>query len=61
MTPHEKEQHDLCFSLCISKEIKSKKIRWAGHVACMSEKRHIVSVGKLQDEFTWNAWAWLCP
>lgn len=58
MTPHEKEQHDLCFSLYISKEIKSRKIRWAGLVACMSEKRHIVTVGKLQDEYTWNTQAW---
>ena len=38
---HNKELDDLCSSPNIVRVIKSRKIRWAGHVARMREERHI--------------------
>jgi len=45
---HNEEPNDLYCSPNIVRVIKSRKMRWAGHVACMGEKRgvHIVLVGK---------------
>jgi hypothetical protein len=37
---HNEELHDLCSSPSIIKIIKSKRIRWAVHVARMGEKRN---------------------
>jgi hypothetical protein len=37
---HNKELHDLYFSPSIIRIIKSRRIRWAGHVAQMGEKRN---------------------
>jgi len=39
---------ELNYLYCIVRVIKSKKIRWAGHVACMGERRGVyrVLVGK---------------
>jgi hypothetical protein len=36
---HIEELHDLYSSPSIIRIIKSRRIRWAGHVACMGEKR----------------------
>jgi hypothetical protein len=37
---HNKELHDLCCSPSIIRIIKSRRMRWAGHVARMGEKRN---------------------
>jgi hypothetical protein len=38
---HNKELHDLYSSPSIVKIIKSRRMRWAGHIAQMGEKRNI--------------------
>jgi hypothetical protein len=45
---HNEELHNLYSSLSIIRMIKSRRIRWAGHVARMGEKRnnYIIFVGK---------------
>jgi hypothetical protein len=45
---HNEELHNLYSSLSIIRIIKSRKMRWAGHVARMREKRNVYSllVGK---------------
>jgi hypothetical protein len=45
---HNEVLNVLCFSPNIARVIKSRKIRWARHVACMRERRSVyrVSVGK---------------
>jgi hypothetical protein len=45
---HNEELRDLCSSLSIIRIIKSRRMRWAGHVARMGEKRNVyrLSVGK---------------
>jgi hypothetical protein len=45
---HSGELHDLYSSLYIIREIKSRRMRWAGHVARMGEGRNMykVLVGK---------------
>jgi hypothetical protein len=45
---HNKELHDLCFSPSIIRIIKSRRMRWAGHIARMGEKRNAYTllVGK---------------
>jgi hypothetical protein len=45
---HNEELHNLYSSPDIIRQVKSRRIRWAGHVACMGEKRKLydVSVGK---------------
>ena len=45
---HNEELNDLCCSRDIYRLIKSRRIRWAGHVACMGESRGVyrVLVGK---------------
>jgi hypothetical protein len=37
---HNEELRDLYSSLCIIRIIKSRKMRWAGHVARMGERRN---------------------
>jgi hypothetical protein len=37
---HNKEPHDLYSSLSIIRIIKSRRMRWVGHVARMGEKRN---------------------
>jgi hypothetical protein len=46
--PHNEELHNLCSSLNIIKVIKSRRMRWAGHIARMGEKRNAyrILVGK---------------
>jgi hypothetical protein len=47
---HNAELNDLYFSPNIVRVIKSRRMRWAGHVACMGEERgaYRVLVGKLE-------------
>jgi hypothetical protein len=35
---HNEELHNMYSSTNIMKQIKSRRMRWAGHVACMGEK-----------------------
>jgi hypothetical protein len=41
---HNDELHDLCSSLNIFRVIKSRRMRWAGHVARMGEGRGVYGV-----------------
>jgi hypothetical protein len=45
---HNEEFHNLYSSPDIIRQVKSKRMRWAGHVACMGEERKVykVLVGK---------------
>jgi hypothetical protein len=45
---HNEELHNLFFSPSIIRIIKSRRMRWAGHVARMGEKRNMyrLLVGK---------------
>jgi hypothetical protein len=45
---HNEELNDLCSLPNIVRVVKSRRMRWAGHVACMGEERrvHRVLVGK---------------
>jgi len=47
---HNEERNDLCYSPSIVRVIKSRKMRWAWHVACMGQERGVyrVLVGKLE-------------
>jgi hypothetical protein len=41
---HYKERNDLCCSTDIVRVIKQNRMRWAGHVACMGERRGVYRV-----------------
>jgi hypothetical protein len=41
---HKKELHILYSSPNIIRQIKSRRMRWAGHVACMGEERNVYKV-----------------
>jgi hypothetical protein len=45
---HDEELHNLYLSLNIIRMIKSSRMRWVGHVACMGENRnpYKIVVGK---------------
>jgi hypothetical protein len=45
---HNEELHNMYSSPDIIRQVKSRRMRWAGHVACMGEERKVykVSVGK---------------
>jgi hypothetical protein len=45
---HNEELHNLYSSPDIIRQVKSRRMRWAGHVACMGEERKVykVLVGK---------------
>jgi hypothetical protein len=45
---HNEELHNLYSSQNIIRQIKSRRMRWTGHVACMGEEREVykVLVGK---------------
>jgi hypothetical protein len=49
---HNEKLRDLYFSLSIIRIIKSRKMRWAGHVARMGEKRNVyrLLVGKSREK-----------
>jgi hypothetical protein len=38
---HNEEHHNLYSSPDIVRQIKSRQMRWAGHVACMGEERKV--------------------
>jgi hypothetical protein len=42
---HNEELHNLYCSPSIIRMIKSRRMRWAGHVACMEEKRNTYILG----------------
>ena len=42
---HNEELNDLYCSPNIIRVIKTRRLRWAGHVACMAEERHIQGFG----------------
>jgi hypothetical protein len=48
MKLHNEELHNLCSSSKIARQMKSRRMRWAGHVARMGEERKVykVLVGK---------------
>jgi hypothetical protein len=50
------ELHNLYSSPGIVKQIKSRRMRWAGHVARMGEGRNVYSVlvGKPEEKTTWK-------
>jgi len=52
---HNEELNDLYSSPNIVQVIKSRRIRWAGHVACMGEERGVyrVLVRKPEGKRTW--------
>jgi hypothetical protein len=41
---HSEELHEIYSPPNIIQVIKSRRMRWAGHVACMGEKRNICSI-----------------
>jgi hypothetical protein len=41
---HDEELHNLYSSRSIIRTMKSKRIRWAGHVACTREKRNVYRI-----------------
>jgi hypothetical protein len=41
---HSEELHNLYLSLDIIRQIKSRRLRWAGHVARMREERKVYNV-----------------
>jgi hypothetical protein len=41
---HNRELHNLYLSPDIIRQIKSKRMRWAGHVACTGEGRNVYRV-----------------
>jgi hypothetical protein len=43
---HSDKLHNLFSSPDIARQMKSRRMRWAGHVACMGEGRNKVLVGK---------------
>jgi hypothetical protein len=51
---HSGELHNLYSSPDIIRQIKSRRMRWAGHVACMGEGRNVyrVLVGKPEGKKT---------
>jgi hypothetical protein len=53
---HNDELHSLYSSLNIVRVIKSRRIRWAGHVACMGEGRNVfrVLVGRPEGGNHWE-------
>ena len=53
---HKEELNDLCSSPNIVRVIKSRRMRWAGHVARMGEERGVyrILVGKPEEKSHWG-------
>ena len=47
---HNEELSDLCYLLNIIRVIKSRRMRWVGHVACMGDRRCFCRVLVRQNE-----------
>jgi hypothetical protein len=49
---HNRELHNLCWSPDIIRQIKSRRMGWAGHVAHMGDRRNMyrVLVGKPEEK-----------
>jgi hypothetical protein len=41
---HNEELHNLYSSPDIIRQVKSRRMRWAGHVACLGEERKVYKV-----------------
>jgi hypothetical protein len=41
---HSEELHDVYSSSNIIRQFKTRRMRWAGHVACMGKKRNMYRV-----------------
>ena len=56
---HNKEFNDLYCSPSFVQEIESRRMRWAGHVAGMEERRDVyrILVGKPEERTTWKTQA----
>jgi hypothetical protein len=48
--PHDEELHDLYFSPSIIRIIKSRRMRWAGHVSQMGKKSNTYRLWESQRE-----------
>jgi hypothetical protein len=51
---HNEELHNLYSSPDIIKQVKSRRMRWAGHVARMAEERKVYKVEVQRKETTWK-------
>jgi hypothetical protein len=52
---HNEELHNLYSSSDIIRQVKSRRMRWAGHVARMGEERKVYKCGKARGkETTWK-------
>jgi hypothetical protein len=47
---HSEELHKLYFSPNIIRQIKSRRMRWAGHVTCMEEERKVYRISFAKPE-----------
>jgi hypothetical protein len=56
---HNEELNDLYSSTNIIRMIKSRIMRWAGHVACVGERRGVYRVLVGNHEITWKAQAYM--
>jgi hypothetical protein len=53
---HNEELHNLCSSSSIIRVIKSRRMRWAGHVSRMGEKRDAYRILVRKPEGTMLKW-----
>jgi hypothetical protein len=59
---HNEELYNLYSSPNITRQIKSMQMMWAGHVACLGEKRKVYKIlvgkpeGKRPLRRTWHRW-----
>jgi hypothetical protein len=58
---HHKELHNLYTLLSIIRMTKSRRIRWAGHIIRMGEKRnvYVILVGMYFRELEWGGMNWI--
>jgi hypothetical protein len=58
---HNEELHNLYSSPNLIRMIKSRRMRWAGHVARLGETRNAyrILVGKPEGKIGWNGMGWI--
>jgi hypothetical protein len=56
---HNEELHNLYCSPSIIRTIKSRRMRWAGHVARMGEKNNAYRILEDQDVGGWTILKWI--